>query len=338
MIPENKQAAVNKALETAFGVNEFEDIQQLVKGLSSALVFKIVVHGNPYLLRVITRTDAMADPTYYFGCMKVAAKAALAPPIYYLNAEDRISITGFIKEQLFPIPEAREKMTHLLQQLHSLPKFPYRINYFEAMEQFIAKFLAANMLPESATKEVFELYKRITSVYPLNDQQNWVSCHNDLKPENVLFDGQRPWPIDWEAAFLNDPYLDLAVVGNFVVKNNEDEAEYLQCYFGGAVDEYKYARFFLMSQILHVYYFTFLTLSCFTGKPIDVNTLDQPDFSLFHDRIWNGEINLANNDAKLQYAWVHREALLHRVHTKRFDDSLRIVSEYNKFSLSTNNK
>src|SRR5438552_18782262 len=99
MIPENKQRAVKIALQTAFGVNEFEDIQPLRKGLSSALVFKIIVRENPYLLRVITRTDAMADPTHYFACMKLAAEAELAPRIHYLSIADRISITDFVEAQ-----------------------------------------------------------------------------------------------------------------------------------------------------------------------------------------------------------------------------------------------
>jgi len=46
MIPEAKTAAVGRALQEAFGVNEFEDIRVLTAGLSIALVFLIVVHGN----------------------------------------------------------------------------------------------------------------------------------------------------------------------------------------------------------------------------------------------------------------------------------------------------
>ena len=74
MIPEVKQSIVKKALRKAFNSDEFEDIQQLTKGLSSALVFKITVGENPYLLRVVTRDDALADPSFYYGCMKIAAE------------------------------------------------------------------------------------------------------------------------------------------------------------------------------------------------------------------------------------------------------------------------
>jgi hypothetical protein len=73
MIPEAKQPAVARALHEAFGVEEFEDICSLTAGLTSALVFRIVVRRHPYLLRVITRTDDMSDPTRQFACMKSGA-------------------------------------------------------------------------------------------------------------------------------------------------------------------------------------------------------------------------------------------------------------------------
>lgn len=85
MIPENKLIPVKNTLQETFGVNEFEDIKKLTAGLSSDLVFRMIVKGKPYLLRIITRTDAMADPTNQFGCMKAAADAGLAPRIWYLS-------------------------------------------------------------------------------------------------------------------------------------------------------------------------------------------------------------------------------------------------------------
>jgi hypothetical protein len=63
MIPEAKQPAVARALNEAFGVEDFEDICRLTAGLTSALVCRIVVRRHPYLLKVITRTDDMSDPT-----------------------------------------------------------------------------------------------------------------------------------------------------------------------------------------------------------------------------------------------------------------------------------
>jgi thiamine kinase-like enzyme len=330
MIPVNKQVVVRKALQAAFGVNEFEDIQQLTKGLSSALIFKIIIHGKAYLLRVITRKDAMADPSHYFTSMKVAAKAGLAPQIHYLNIKDRISITDFIEGQPFPLDEARVKMADTLRQLHGLPKFPFRINYFDASEEFISKLLLSHMLPRDITNQLYNIYDQVAAVYPRRDKANLVSSHNDLKPENFIYDGRRPWLIDWEAAFLNDRYLDLAVVANFVVSNEDEESTYLERYFGKVADEYQRARFFLMQQILHVYYFTIFIMVGAEGKPVDTRNIIYPDFRPFHDQMWKGEINLADNAAKLQYAWVHQKEFIRKTSTERFEDSLHIVAEHRK--------
>jgi thiamine kinase-like enzyme len=73
-----------------------------------------------------------------------------------------------------------------------------------------------------------------------------ASWHSDLKAENILFDGQRVWLVDWQAAFVNDRYFDLAVSANFVVTNDAGERTYFEQYFGQRPDEYQRARFFLM--------------------------------------------------------------------------------------------
>jgi hypothetical protein len=60
-------------------VTEFDDIRRVTKGLSSDLVFRIVVKGSPFLLRIIPRMDERNDPVRIFTCMKAAAIAGLAP-------------------------------------------------------------------------------------------------------------------------------------------------------------------------------------------------------------------------------------------------------------------
>lgn len=135
MIPENKQLAVTKALQKTFNADTFENIQQLTKGLSGALVFKITLQGIPYLLRIIC-TDTRDKPEYYFECLQAAANAGLAPAIHYLNIEDKISVTDYLEDHYFPTPEARIKMTDMLRDLHALPKFSHRLNYIDASDIF----------------------------------------------------------------------------------------------------------------------------------------------------------------------------------------------------------
>jgi len=325
MIPEEKKAAVSRALQTAFGVPEYDDIRQLTAGLSTALIFRMVVLGKPYLLRIIMRTDAMGDPTHQFICMVPAAAAGLGPGILYTNIEDRISITDFIEAKPFPLDEARLKMPDLLKRLHALPLFPRRLNYLETMDGIVRKFQEAKILPKSMTREIFSQYRKILDIYP-NNPENWVSCHNDCKPENILYDGNRPWLVDWEAAFPNDRYADLAVVGNFLVTNEDEEKEYLRIYFGEQPGEYHHARFFLMTQLMHVFYFIFfMKIVAATGKAIDPDS-PKPEFREFHNDIWAGKISLKEDDARLKYAWAHFQQLQYNLRLKRFDESLRVAS------------
>lgn len=327
MIPEEKKTAVSNALQHTFGVSEFEDISALTAGLSPALIFKIIVKGQPYLLRVITRTDAMSDPTHWYNCMQMAADAGIAPHVWYANTDNRISITDFIKAKPFPLSDARAKLPALLKHLHSLPPFPHRVNYLDAVAGFIKKFRDAKILPEEMTDELFNQYAKITSIYPRNSS-DLVACHNDLKPENILFDGDKVWLVDWEAAFLNDRYMDLAIVANFVVTNADDEKDYLKTYFGENVNEYHHARFFLMRQVLHMSYFTyFMLIVSGAGCKIDLDS-SKPDFREFNNDMWAGKIDLADNYARQQYAWVHMQQLQHNFKLKRFEDSLHIVSNY----------
>ena len=331
MIPEAKKDAVARALRQAFGVTGFEDIRMLTAGLSPAHVFRIVVRGHRYLLRVVTSTDASAGPgrgdqTRHFACMRTAAEAGIAPRVWYANTEDKVSITDFVQARPFPRTEALARLPLTLQALHALPPFPPlgAVNHLDVMDGFVRKFQAANLLPESETGELFEGYARVASVYPRHDS-DMVSSHNDLKPENILFDGDRVWLVDWEAAFLNDRYADLAVVANFVVTDDAEEQAYLRTYFGEAAGEYRHARFYLMCQILHAGYAAVFMQFGSGGKAVGPST-QTPDFRDFHNRIWAGDVGLATAEAKLQYARVHLNQVLRNMRTARFQDALRTVS------------
>ena len=140
-------------------------------------------------------------------------------------------------------------------------------------------------------------------VYPYDDAE-MVSSHNDLfKPDNILFDGQRVLLVDWEAAFLNDRYADLAAVANQAVTNDQEELTYLQEYFGRAPDEYQQTRFHIMQQLSHLFYtMAFLWVGS-PGKTIDWSS-SVPEFRDYYRRIWAGEIDLAEPEVKIVYARV----------------------------------
>jgi thiamine kinase-like enzyme len=325
MIPKEKSAAVFRGLLEAFGTTDIEDIRRMTKGLSSDLIFRIVVEGSPFLLRIMTRIDERNDPTRIFTAMSAAAEAGLAPRVWHTNIEDGISITDFVEAVPFSTTEALVRIPGALRRLHALPPFPKAFNYVTAHNGFIWRFRTANLLSRNEVEEIFTRYEQVCAVYPRLDS-DMVSCHNDLKPENLLFDGHRVWLVDWQAAFVNDRYFDLAIVANFVVNADSEERRFLQDYFGQPPDEYQLARFFLMRQVMHMLSAAVFLLLGAWGKPVDQSE-KAPDFRDFHQLVWAGEIDLADNDMKVVYGRVHWAQLLQNMRRARFDEALKIVSD-----------
>ena len=330
-IPEAKTDAVTRALREAFGATGIDDIRTMTAGLSKALVYRIVVQGSPYLLRIVRDTNVAAGPgqgdqTHHFAAMKMAAEAGIGPCVRYTSTEDGVSITDFVPARPFPRTEALALLPATLQKLHALPTFPSAraVNFLDAMDKLVQRFQAAEVLPASKAAELFDFYAKVKSVYP-HDGSETVPSHNDMRPENILYDGHRAWLVDWEAAFLNDRYLDLGVVANFVATNPTEEETYLRTYFGEPVSEYRRARLYLMRQLLHLFYPAFImTLSC-KGRSIS-SLADAPDLRNFLDRIWAGEIELAHDETKLAYAKAHISQALQNNRTPQFQEALRIVA------------
>jgi thiamine kinase-like enzyme len=338
MIPQEKSAAVTRGLREAFGVTEFEDIRELT-GLGSNPVFRIVVRGSAFLLRINLRAG---DVARHYTCMNAAADAGVAPRVWYTSTEDRISITDFVEKAPFPPTEALILIPRVLRTLHALPPFArvedrfnttcmFLMNKGPALDQFIRSFQAANVLPKDESEELFAWYAQIAAVYPRHDA-DVVSSHNDLfKPDNILFDGYRVWLVDWEAAFLNDRYADLAAAANLVVTNDTEEKLYLKEYFGEAPDEYQLARFFVMRQLVHIFYtMAFLFLGS-SGGPVD-RSENPPEFNAFQRRMWAGEVNLADKDIKVVYGIIHWQRLRDNMRQARFNEALRIVSDRHAYA------
>jgi thiamine kinase-like enzyme len=236
--------------------------------------------------------------------------------------EDGICITDFVDALPLLASEALVRMPRCLRILHALPPFPKAMNYV-TVNKSIQRFRAAGILPKDETDEVFARYAQLSAVYP-HHEPDMVSCHNDLKPENILFDGRQVWLVDWKAALVNDRYFDLAIAANFLVTGDAEEKTYLQEYFGQPADDYQLARFFLMRQAMHMLYAALFLLMGSSNKPINLSGR-LPSFRGFHQRLWVGEVNLADSDMKTVYGSIHWEQLLQNIRQTRFDEALRIV-------------
>jgi hypothetical protein len=325
MIPEAKQSAVSRALQAAFGVEGYENIRLLTGGLSSALAFQIIVKRKPYLLKIM-RTEVISDPRNEFASQQTAAEAGIAPRILYSNVEDRLLITDFVEAKPYP-QDMVPLIAPTLRRLHSLPGFPRVVNYFEVVNGFIRRFQEAKILPESATEELFRRYAEVVKVYPRTDV-DVVASHNDLKPQNIRFDGNQIWLVDWESAFLNDEYADLVIAANFFVKDEAQEEAYLKAYFGEAAGEYRRARFYLMRQVVSMFYTTLLLMEASrAGLSIDAD-MTTPGFREYHQDLILDKIDMLTPEAKAQYGLIHMREALQNMRAPRFEEAVTRVRDF----------
>lgn len=250
LIPEPRQQAASDALRQAFGVDaRLEDFQPLTGGMSGARVFRLRTRGRDHLLRLEREG---ADSHRHFACLAAAAEAGIAPAVRHADARSGIVITAFVKAR--PLAEhggGREgllaEMAGLVRGLQNGPAFPAGPGHLDAVDGFIADFLAADFLNPDAIAEHRLRFSQIREVWRADDVT--LPSHNDLNPGNVVFDGRRMWLVDWEAAHANDRYGDLGCIAHSLNATPDQETVLLGAWLGRAPDEAESARLTLMRQV-----------------------------------------------------------------------------------------
>lgn len=331
-VPASKHDAVVRALQSAFDTAEVDALEPLTGGRSSALVYKVTVNQQAFVLRLVMETDELRDPARHFTALKAAAAAGIAPPVRYTSAEDAVSIVDFIEHT--PTSSGFASETELYQALagqikaiHALPLFPPLVNFVDGVDALIERFKDSAVLPEEATAEHFRFYDCVRRAYP-RETTDLVSGHNDLNPTNILHQNGRLWIIDWEVAFANDQYLDLASVNVFFGAGERAEETLLTTYFGDTLSDYHRARFFLMQQVCFTYIaMLFMHLvSVMRGAGTVLNpSMETMRLREFFGLLRSGEVSVVSPDEHFTFAKVMLNESLEQMKTVRFQEALRVV-------------
>ena len=261
--PPAVRAALARGLTAAFGVTEPDSIVALGGGLSGAGVFRIRVGGIAYLLRLDQARDGFRDPARSYACMRIAAAGLLAPRVRYADAEDGVAIMDFIDERPLSL-EYRGTPEHLVVEaaqtvraLHAGPPFPPLVDYLELMERRLAGLVASGRFMAGALDPHCERLAAIRLARQ-EDPPSLAPSHNDPNRGNILFDGQRLWLIDWESAYRNDPFVDVAIVLDSLASGPAFEAGLLEAWLGRAPDATDRRRLELARSLARLYMACFL--------------------------------------------------------------------------------
>jgi aminoglycoside phosphotransferase (APT) family kinase protein len=332
-IPEGLRPAVDRALMAAFGTADLDAIAPLSGGLSGAVVFRIRVGGIAYALRLTQARDALRDPARGFACMRIAAKACLAPTVRYADAQDGVAIMDLVVAlPLSDYPcDGRAMIVELaqaLRALHSTPPFPVLVDYMDGMQSLIDRHQASGLIDPAATAELFDRYAGLTAAYRTRTDDR-VSSHNDLNPGNIVYDGRRLWLIDWEAAFLADRYVDLATLANWFGLDANGETLLLQTYFGAPPSAEQRARLTVMRTVNHVFTGTVFLNAAADERPgaaLADRTLTGPTLTELQAGLRAGGFDFGVWENRVVYGKARLAQALADLKTDNFAEALRIVA------------
>ena len=347
LFPSDRLTAIEDVLREVFPETPITGIEKMNGGLSAASVYKLTAGGQAYVLKldkpmglenpdagvyaVVADTEA-ADS---FGCMEIAANAGIAPPAYRVDRKRSISITGFVENRPLRSPFAAQGqlMTELaktIRSVHALPPFPKDGSLLETIETLIGETKTSPLFTDRVFGNFFGYWEDIRKYYPWNDSDR-VSSHNDLNPSNLLYDGKKIWIVDWDAAFCNDRYVDLAVAANFFLTDASLENLYLGAYFGESPAPYHKARFFVMRQVCRLIYALLLFKLAYTSYPSCMNETDEEDLRTANLRsvggkLGSGLLSLSHWKGQLLFGKAMINEALASMEQPRFADSIEQIT------------
>ena len=329
-LPEHHRPAVTRGLIVAFGVATLDSASPVSGGLSGAAVYRIEVGGVAYLLRIQNGRDAIRDPARGHACMKIAAEAGLAPRVLYACDDDGVAITDFIVQR----PPASDpvaaraalipQLGQAVRALHAAPPFPPLIDYLDGVEGLVGQVLMSGLPTPAQMQRLQSVRDRLFAAYR-RLAPDPVSSHNDLNPGNIVHDGQRPWLVDWDAAFLADRYVDLAALANVYARAPADETVLLTTYFAAPPTEAQRARLFLARQISHLFHAMIFLSGAAAERPearLNEPAADGRSLDQLHAALGIGEPLFAAWEGRVAYGLAHLREAAEAVDGARFDEAV----------------
>ena len=170
---------------------------------------------------------------------RAAARAGVSPDVLAAT-DDGLMLTVAIENATTMSPEgfatvtgAPTRAAAVLRQLHSSGQtFDFRFELFAMIDDYLKVLAGKTVEFPQGYHEVLasaETVRAALNAHPLP----LVPCHCDPLSENFIDTGDRMWLVDWEYSGMNDPLWD---VGDVIVEAKlgpEQEAEFINAYFGG---------------------------------------------------------------------------------------------------------
>ncbi len=200
------------------------EMKPFSSGMSKAVVCAVKTTSGSYVLRIHPDRDGAAGETDTpFDVLRLVAENGIAPPLLHADEANRCTVWALIDAAPLPAalasPQTRAaafaSLVRQLARLHALPP-PEGLVVREQVEMTRALWSGQAQRPGFA-EWARPLGARLSGLGEvLARDPRRVLSHCDMNPTNILWDGTQVWMVDWDQASLMHPYLDLAVISNFL--------------------------------------------------------------------------------------------------------------------------
>lgn len=300
---------INFAIRKGLGMSNWELVNLLSGGLTGIPVYRITVENKSYVVKLEDINDKDFDLQRSYKILETVSKQGIAPPVYFTDANQGIVLMKYIESKPRPEaqPETIQKFSDLIRELHEQNSFPKWKSVIEILELAYQR-LTPEYKNSNLIKRSMEETNKMTNV--LFDPKDIRSCHCDLNPVNVLFDGDKYFFVDWQAASPQSLYFDLAYCSNWFFFYNEDLcAFFLKSYLGRAATEEENAKYFLMRIFTYIYLgIGFISLPFKENQNIPILSDEDigklPSYLDFMQSLGSGVVDLEKVDTQQQFGFI----------------------------------
>jgi Ser/Thr protein kinase RdoA (MazF antagonist) len=232
--------------------------------------------------------------------MRIAAEAGVAPPLHYVDDQAGVAIMELIPTKpLTAYPggpvELVPALGRLTVSLQATGPFPALMDYRTVVrrltERLQTRFAPGLLDPHR------EALERICETLPW-DSATHVSSHNDPNPRNILFDGERLWLVDWETAYRNDPFVDLAILSDNLAPTPELAEALLKAWLNREAEAEHRQRLKVLRSLTRLYYAGLLATLIAPATPV-VSDLAAPSREEFTRGIADGSLKFAAAETRV---------------------------------------
>jgi len=330
-IPADRRETARSALTAAFGRAPLTALQRVTSG-ASALIYRIEVADRPYLLRLESlQRDEIRDPERAYLCMRTAVESGIAPGLHHADPTAGVAIMDFVPgRSLSEYPGGPQGLARdlgdLVARLQATPAFPLVTDYLTVLKGLLGRLLGSGLFAAGLLDRHQEGFERIREAYPW-DSSALVSSHNDPHPDNILFDGERLWLIDWETAYRNDPLVDVAIFTLYLAAAPELEGMLLQSWLGRTPDRALRARLVLMRQLVRLFYACASSLHAASPRAVPETDLTALTPAEFRAAVDQGRLVLGAPETQRIGGKVALAAFLAGLATPQFEEALVVAQQ-----------